>query len=120
MRSGGPGFARTSAIAVLAALLASAVCGSAMGQSAREPILVSVDGPAVTFVGRVPWRIGDDLSWSQPDLDDATWGTMPVPSYWHSEGLDASDRVAWYRVHVRLPDGPRPDLGMTMPPASAA
>ena len=40
--------------------------------------------------------------WADPDLDDAGWAVVPVPSIWENAGYEGLDGVAWYRTTVTL------------------
>ena len=114
----GPGLRWSGLVAAfLLALLASA---QAFAQSAREPILVPVDGPSYSMSGRVPFLVGDDPGYADPRLDDSDWGNMPVPSWWHSRGMSKVDRVGWYRIHLRLPERPPEGLAVLVPPTLGA
>jgi sialate O-acetylesterase len=54
------------------------------------------------------WKInvGDDMSWKEPGLDDASWRDAAVPLYWETQGMKDYDGFAWYRYRFR----PSPDL----------
>jgi sialate O-acetylesterase len=41
--------------------------------------------------------------WAAPDLDDSAWSSIPVPSYWESNGYEGMDGVAWYRLTFDVP-----------------
>ena len=45
---------------------------------------------------------GDRALWAAPDLDDAGWTLIPVPSLWEAAGYEGLDGVAWYRTTVAL------------------
>lgn len=47
--------------------------------------------------GSWKFRIGDQKSWSNPDLNDAQWDAVQVPSAWETQGFHAYDGYAWYR-----------------------
>lgn len=40
--------------------------------------------------------------WAAPDLNDAAWGSMPVPRRWEEVGYEGMDGVAWYRTTFDL------------------
>ncbi|MCP4871349.1 MAG: response regulator [Proteobacteria bacterium] len=103
--------------ACLLVLLAS---GDLFAQSAREPILVPTDGATYSMSQRVPFLVGDDPGYADPRLDDSTWGSMPVPAWWHSRGMSKDDRTAWYRIHLRLPEHPPEGLAVLVPPTFAS
>jgi hypothetical protein len=66
------------------------------------------------------WKFhtGDDMAWSNPNFDDAAWGTMDVtpppgtydPFYgtsgfvpgWTARGYPGYSGFAWYRLHVNI------------------
>ena len=95
-------------------------CAPAFGQSAQEPLDLPHDGEVMTFQGRLPFHVGDRSNYSQPNLDDSAWPTVQVPGYWHAQGLGRSDRTAWYRVHLRLPQAPSEPIAVLLPPLSMA
>ena len=43
-------------------------------------------------------------SWQGVSVDDSSWGTQNVPSYWEEQGFEDIDGVAWYRRKVSIPD----------------
>jgi signal transduction histidine kinase/CheY-like chemotaxis protein len=61
-----------------------------------------------------PWafHVGDDLAWAAPDLDDASWERVVVPTGWGRATPESS--LAWYRRQVRV-DG----FGAATPPGIA-
>ena len=40
--------------------------------------------------------------WADPDLDDATWDSLGVPSRWEEAGYEGMDGIAWYRTSFGL------------------
>jgi sialate O-acetylesterase len=40
--------------------------------------------------------------WADPELDDASWADIGVPSLWESAGYPGMDGVAWYRLAFTL------------------
>lgn len=40
--------------------------------------------------------------WAAPDLDDAAWDTMELPSTWEKRGLEI-DGAVWFRKRVEIP-----------------
>lgn len=54
------------------------------------------------------FRLGDDLAWSAPDLDDSSWQPVRVDQSWHAQKLTPDGRVGhfgWYRLRVPLEPG---------------
>jgi sialate O-acetylesterase len=47
---------------------------------------------------------GERARWAAPDLDDASWESLPVPSVWERAGYAGMDGVAWYRTTFALAD----------------
>lgn len=43
-------------------------------------------------------RLGDNMAWKDPALDDAAWESISVPGHWESQGHPGYDGYAWYRV----------------------
>ena len=102
-------------------LLSLALAPQASAQTRAEPVLFPVDGDAVVVRRvRVPFSPTDDLLFASPRFDDSSWWRMPVPSYWHGEGLARTDRIGWYRMHVRFAEPPPEGMAMIVPPAYAA
>ncbi len=48
-------------------------------------------------------RKGDDETWADPDLDDASWRPIEVGKPWEEAGLGDYDGFAWYRLRFRAP-----------------
>lgn len=46
-------------------------------------------------------RVGDDLGWAQPDLDDASWTDVRVPMGWGRRS-GTFHPYAWYRLVVQV------------------
>jgi alpha-galactosidase len=57
----------------------------------------------------VGWKLqlGDDSSWSAPDLDDTRWRSVDPDQPWELQGYAAYNGYAWYRIHVVLPSALR-------------
>ncbi len=110
--------ARGGLLAVL--VLLTAIPAAVHAQTAREPVLVPLDGPAYAMTGAVPFRASDDPSFASPRLDDAGWQAMPVPAWWHSRGMSRTARVGWYRVHLRVAERPPDGLAVLVPPTFAS
>jgi sialate O-acetylesterase len=49
------------------------------------------------------WKIrsGDDPSWKEPGIEDASWHDAVVPAYWETQGMKDYDGFAWYRFRFR-------------------
>jgi len=93
----------------------------AAAQTRAEPVLFPVDGEAVVIrKARVPFSPTDDLSFATPRYDDGGWWRMQVPSWWHGEGLSRTDRIGWYRLHVRFAAPPPDGMAIIVPPAFGA
>ncbi|MBZ5640737.1 MAG: hypothetical protein LAO51_18520 [Acidobacteriia bacterium] len=61
----------------------------------------SNDGPGVARESERGMREG----WFRPDLPDADWTDVKVPSWWEDHLGASYDGWGWYRAHVRLPAG---------------
>jgi len=49
------------------------------------------------------FRLGDDPSGADPELDDSAWQTVTLPHRWHSDdGGASSQNYAWYRLHLKF------------------
>ena len=65
----------------------------AVGASAQE---VSVTK------GRL--RLGDDMSWAKPEMDDASWDVIDITKQWDKQGYPQNTNAyGWYRIHVIIP-----------------
>ena len=53
------------------------------------------------------FRLGDRMSWSEPDYDDSNWEKIRVPNYWEDEGFHGYDGYAWYRIEFDGRDLPK-------------
>jgi sialate O-acetylesterase len=57
-------------------------------------------------IGPLPERDGGIVDgaavWADPDLDEAGWERIPVPSTWEAAGFPGMDGVAWYRTAFDL------------------
>jgi sialate O-acetylesterase len=42
-------------------------------------------------------------AWKKPDLNDADWQEMPIPSYWADYGLGNTNGVVWFRKEIHVP-----------------
>jgi hypothetical protein len=62
--------------------------------------------PVQSLAGTWKLRTGDDITWKEPGLNDASWNDAAVPIYWETQGLKDYDGYGWYRYHFR----PSPEL----------
>lgn len=74
----------TSIIIYIFCLLLSDVC------TAEENLILK---------GKHKFAIGDNISWTSPQLDDSHWADIEIPSSWQSQGFKSTSGMAWYRVH---------------------
>lgn len=51
------------------------------------------------------FEIGDRQEWAATGFDDTKWDRISVPSAWEDQGYAGYDGYAWYRKHIRLPQG---------------
>ena len=51
----------------------------------------------MSLEGRWKFNIGDHIRWAEPDYDDGSWETIPVPARWEDEGFHGYNGFAWYR-----------------------
>jgi hypothetical protein len=49
------------------------------------------------------FRVGDDLSWKDPEVKDNDWDNIVVPGIWENQGYRNYDGRAWYRTTFPLP-----------------
>ncbi len=55
------------------------------------------------FRGEWKFRLGDNMQWADPKLNDSRWDDIYVPSTWEDEGYPGYDGYAWYRRHFNVP-----------------
>ena len=69
--------------------------------------LIDADAAAASAwrdaVDRADAGLGDSPPWSDPDVDDANWRTMPVPGFWADATTGPRNGAAWYRRTFELP-----------------
>ncbi len=49
------------------------------------------------------FRLGDSLTWAQPDYLDSAWDYLSIPQDWESAGFSYYNGFAWYRKKCFLP-----------------
>ena len=49
-----------------------------------------------------PGFVDGKAPWADPDLDEARWQSIRVPSLWEQAGYDGMDGIAWYRLSFDL------------------
>ncbi len=58
----------------------------------------------------VKFRIGDNLHWAEPNLDDSTWKKSSLPHFWKNENVQIPQNEfcgkGWYRITFDRPDNP--------------
>ncbi len=93
-----------------------------LGLQARgDDIALSTFQPTAGPAGVWRSRAGDDLAWADPEFDDSTWQTVPIPATWTEQGYDEHDGYIWYRCElpVHRMDGATSDstkLGLLVGP----
>ena len=45
---------------------------------------------------------GDKPVWANPDFNDNSWKTMPLPGYIEKNGLEGVDGIIWFRKEIEL------------------
>lgn len=53
------------------------------------------------------FKTGDNVTWSQPSLDDSKWATLQTNRNWNEQGYKDYNGFAWYRMHVKIPSSLR-------------
>ena len=66
----------------------------------------------LSIAGQWQFRIGDDLAWASPELDDSDWQTTAVPAYAPTGHTDYSG-MFWYRLALQL-DLSQPSVQATL------
>jgi sialate O-acetylesterase len=59
--------------------------------------------PDIDLEGIWKFRLGDDMDYLEPDLDDSNWKSINVPAPWEIQGYKDYDGIAWYRKSVYIP-----------------
>ena len=55
-------------------------------------------------VSKALFRLGDDMNWAKPEVDDASWSELDITTLWDKQGLPKYENsFAWYRIHVNIP-----------------
>jgi len=101
-------FLRRTLPALLAALITAlfaAPANAALCSTTGSPQF-SVDLAGQTW----KFRTGDDLAWTAPGFDDASWQDRVVPDDWNTTAEANYNGFAWYRIAFNLPARP---IGMT-------
>lgn len=49
------------------------------------------------------FKLGDDLNWKQPQLNDSEWLNIFVPAFWETQGYSKYNGFAWYRRSFLYP-----------------
>jgi hypothetical protein len=76
------------------------------GQSGTDPLVLNGLGRmALPVDGAWQFRIGDDLAWASPALDDSGWQPIRVGRSWEGQGHRDYTGFAWYRRHIEIPAG---------------
>lgn len=47
-------------------------------------------------------KVGDNVRWSRPDLNDTQWDTVPILGPWEEQGLMGVDGIVWFRQEMVL------------------
>jgi hypothetical protein len=84
-----------------------------VAQSLAPTPIVKIDGLG-KGTGKLdgPWQfhIGDDISWAQPAIDDATgqggWEAILSDRPWGAQGHYAYAGFGWYRLHLKITPAP--------------
>lgn len=50
------------------------------------------------------FEIGDNPDFAKSSYDDSDWVRVWVPERWEDEGFPGYDGIAWYRIHVKIPE----------------
>jgi hypothetical protein len=67
------------------------------------------DGGLTTLDGPWQFHLGDDPNWASPSLNDSSWERLAVDKPWGEQGHPNIDGYAWYRRHVALAPGQKPE-----------
>ena len=56
----------------------------------------------INLEGLWKFKLGDDLTWKESDLDDKDWENISVPSKWETNGYKDYDGYGWYRTKFSI------------------
>ena len=57
----------------------------------------------INLIGIWKFKLGDELSWKRPQLNDSEWFNVFVPSFWETQGYSKYNGFAWYRKTFTYP-----------------
>ena len=78
---------------------------------------LKLDGGTVAVDGLWKFRLGDDVKWASPSLDDSGWEDITVDRPWGVQRHPNTEGLAWYRRNVTLVPGQRPQALAILLPA---
>lgn len=56
------------------------------------------DRPEISLAGAHKFKVGDNVSWANPDFEDSDWQNVTVPGLWSDLSVDRTAQVGWYRI----------------------
>jgi hypothetical protein len=116
-------------LVLFAALAPEAQAQQASGANMQSHSMFVADGlgkGAVSLDGPWQFHLGDDTSWADQDLDDATghkgWEQIAADKPWGAQGHKGYTGIAWYRrrIAITLAPGASPDIALYLPVVSDA
>lgn len=57
---------------------------------------------AQSEVSKAKFKVGDDPSYADPNLNDGQWQTLDITRTWDSQGIPSQTHLGWYRLHFNL------------------
>ena len=55
------------------------------------------------FLENAKFRVGDDASWANVNVDESSWRQLSNATTWTSQGVKCENGFGWYRYHVNIP-----------------
>ena len=55
------------------------------------------------FLENAKFRVGDDASWANVNVDESSWRQISNATTWTSQGVKCENGFGWYRYHVNIP-----------------
>jgi Stage II sporulation protein E (SpoIIE) len=116
-------------LVLFAALAPEAQAQQASGANMQSHSMFVADGlgkGAVSLDGPWQFHLGDDTSWADQELDDATghkgWEQIAADKPWGAQGHKGYTGIAWYRrrIAITLAPGASPDIALYLPVVSDA
>src|ERR1700747_1064654 len=105
---------------VLALLIAAVALP---GVASADTLAIQNPGTgSVPLDGKWQFKLGDNLAWADPALDDSNWEQINADSTWGAQTHPSYTGFAWYRRHLEIEPSPagKQKMAIVMPPGGDA